>query len=147
LIAGQQTTVATGAARSLAGQGGGNILPHPAFISVMASGEKCVLSKWPELWRSDASTTQVLTLNNAQGLKSVVVWPAGKDRIDLPEAYVGVGSSVTANLAGRSVELHLNMHPATARNPTETFAWMADRGCREQAAALLVALRKKAAGS
>ncbi len=147
LIAGQQATVATGAARSLGGQGPGKLLPHPSFISVMTSGEKCVLSNWPELWRSDAKTTQVLTLTNARGLESIVVWPAGKDRVDLPDAYVAAGASVTANLAGRSVELHLNIHPGAARNATETFAWMADQGCNEQATALLAALRRKAAGS
>ena len=146
LIAGQKSTVVTGAARSIAGGKDGRVPPHPAFISLEAGGEKCALSRWPELWRSDSKNTVSLTLTNRQGLVTALDWPAGENRIDLPSAYLEDGATVTANLAGRAVDLHLNVHPGNVRNPTEVFAWMADKGCTEQASALLAALRKKAQG-
>jgi len=146
LIVGQKTTVITGASRSIAGGAGGQVLPHPAFISVEAGGERCALSRWPELWRSDNKNTVSLTLTNRQEVVTALTWPAGDNRIDLPNAYLEDGATITVNLAGRTVDLHLNVHPGNVRNPTEVFAWMADKGCTEQASALLAALRKKAAG-
>ncbi len=145
LIVGQASTIATGASRGVGTQDGGEARPHLSYISVMSSGERCALSKWPELWRADDSQNQSLTLTNGQGRNSALTWPAGDDRIDLPAAFVADGAKITALLAGRSVDLRLHVRPGTVGNPTETFAWMVDKGCTDQAVALLGALRKKAA--
>ena len=120
--------------------------PHVSFINVTTKGQKCALSRYPELWRSDDSRSATLVLKNSQGQKTALNWPAGDSRIDLPKVFVADGATITGNLEGKPVELRLNVRAGAVGNAAEAFAWMAEKGCNEQAIALLEALRKRAGG-
>ncbi len=146
LIMGHADTTSTGATRNideiLTDKQAG--LPHPSYMSVMSPGKRCALSKQPELWRADAATSQELTLKDEAGTSRRLTWPAGDQRIDLPEAMVANGKTISATLAGKTVELRLALRPKTLNGLAGTLAWMADEGCQQQAASLLNAMLRKA---
>ena len=142
LVAGQSKTIATGASRALTEDG--PVPPHPAFLSVMAAGERCALSGSPALWRADKSKEQTLTLTLGAGQSTTLKWAAGKDRILLPKLFIADGANITADLDGVAFVLHMNLRPAKVRKLVPLFGWMAEKNCTSQAAALLNVLRGEA---
>ncbi len=143
LMEGKDSVVAFGASRAL-GTAPTAPVPHPALISVVASGPRCIVATSPQLWRSDASAAASLTLTGPDGKTVNLDWPAGKDRIAMPAALMIDHASVKATLDGNEVNLNLNMPPPSVRNISEILAWLAERQCNGQAAALLKILRQEA---
>ena len=144
LIDGEDSLVSFGAARAVVEPGITDEVPHPTLISVMAPGPRCVIASDPQLWRSDATAAANLTLKDAAGKAHTLAWAAGADRIALPLDLMADGSAIETDLDGRAVRIDLNVRPDSVRNLSQILAWLAERGCKGQAAALLLALREEA---
>ena len=143
LMEGKDSVVAFGASRAL-GTAPTAPVPHPALISVMAPGPRCVVATAPQLWRKDATSDESLTLTGPDGKSVTLAWPAGKDRIAMPAAFMVDNTELEATLAGKQVTLTLNLPPSNVRNVSQILAWLGERHCNGQAAALLKILRQEA---
>lgn len=143
LMKGDDSIVSFGAARAIATRE--HVIPPSAtLISVMADGQRCLISRKPQLWRSDAKATARLTLTGPGGRKETLQWPAGADRIALPPAFIADRSIVTADMGSSEVTITLNLLPADKRNLAQILAWLGERHCLGQAAALVKDLRAEA---
>jgi hypothetical protein len=144
LIDGKDSLVSFGAARAVVEPGIADEVPHPTLLSVMSPGPRCVIASDPQLWRSDAAPALTLTLKGAAGKAHTLSWAAGADRIALPLDLMSDGAAIDVDVAGRAVRIDLAVRPDAVRNLAQLLAWMAERGCKGQAAALLLALREEA---
>ncbi len=143
LMKGEDSIVSFGAARAVSGQKLVEV-PNATFISVMADGQRCLISRGPQLWRSDATGAARLALKGPGGSKQTLDWPAGKDRIALPSAFIADSSIVIADMGAGEVTMTFNVLPADKRNLAQILAWLGERRCLGQATALLKALRQEA---
>jgi len=143
LMQGSDSIVSVGAARAVVPKGFAEV-PNATLVSVMADGQRCLISRDPQLWRKDARAAVRLTLSGPGGKKKTLDWPAGKDRIALPRAFMADQSIVIADIAKNEVTLSLNLLPADRRNLAQILAWLGERRCIGQAAALMKDLREEA---
>ena len=143
LMKGEDSVVAFGAARAVASQTPVAV-PDATLISVMADGQRCLVSREPQLWRSDAKAATRLTLRAPGGRTQTLDWPAGKDRIALPPAFIADSSIVIADMGASEVTMTFNVLPADKRNLAQILAWLGERRCLGQAVALLKTLRQEA---
>ena len=143
LMEGKDSVVAFGASRAL-GTAPTAPVPHPTFISVMVPGPRCIVAAAPQMWRKDATSAESLVLTGPGGKSVTLDWPAGKDRIAMPAAFMVDHAKLEVSLAGKQVSLTLNLPPSNVRNVAEILAWLGERHCNGQAAALLKILRQEA---
>ena len=141
LQARQKSTASLGAVRSGTVGAAETPVPQPWLISVENSGDRCLYGDRAVLWRADNATEGELSLTG--GVKSIrgAAWPAGTDQVALSNDMFVDGASYTATLDGSAVELRVHKASAQMDNPAELAAWMAEKGCTNQALALLNSLQ------
>lgn len=143
LMKGEDSIVYFGAARTITSRQ--RVIPPDAtLISLMTDGQRCVISRKPQLWRNDAAPSTSLTLAGPGGRQETFRWPADKDRIALPAAFIADHSILIADIGKREVTVTLNLLPPDKRNLAEILAWLGERRCLGQAAALMKTLREEA---
>lgn len=125
----------TGASRGNAPQS----LPEPWLIDTDVAGRACL----PEgakaiLWRSQAGRSVAVTLRPSDGSWfGKFDWPAGQNRLPLPEqwALVDEGTYIVS-VGGVESAITVYRIPTTLTNDRMRAGWMYERGCEIQAAAL-----------
>ncbi len=128
------------------GAGPARMPPNPWFIDIGRSGHQCVLTGGlATLWRADTRKAIIVALRHARtGAKASTDWPSGAATMDWPTGIaLEDGASYMARvqefLGARKLILHLV--PGDLPTDAHRVAWMAERGCTEQAKLLLAQVR------
>lgn len=138
-----------GASRSMKAGTVGGVLPaeggppEPWLVDVTTSGHRCVLDTGEVVfWRWDRKADADVTVALAGGdWSSRTRWPAGYAKLAAPEAMPRREGAVFTVIAGggtattSNITLHVLPHAVTAA--PVLAAWMVEKGCPGQAAALL----------
>ncbi|MEI9886956.1 MAG: hypothetical protein WDN08_10755 [Rhizomicrobium sp.] len=120
--------------------GAPNTLPEAWLFDVTRSGNVCLRENTqPVFWRPDAKTEARLTVMPVdRSWKSQAAWPAGLSHITVTtDVPVHGGAAYVVNYAGTDYALAVNTIPASLANDQMRAAWMVQKGCEAQAAALL----------
>jgi len=118
--------------------------PDPWLVHAQRSGDQCVLrgssvGVWRENPAGDAAVVEVgvsLAASNAR-----IRWDAGQQRATLPADLALIDDTIyllrpTDSLRSVPIRLHL-LEPALAGGGQATAAWLAAKGCIDQARVLL----------
>ena len=118
--------------------------PDPWFVHAQRSGDQCVLrgssvGVWRENPASDAAVVEVgasLADSSAR-----IRWDAGQQRSTLPAEMALIDDTIyllrpTDSLRSVPIRLHL-LEPALSGGGQATAAWLAAKGCIDQARLLL----------
>lgn len=114
----------------------------PAFVS----GSYCGRRDGLELIRGDGKGVRRATAQQTDtGQKFSLIWPDGRRAIPWPGDFPpvdGGGYRLTQHGALQASEWVLHLLPPTLVDSTARIAWMMERDCLQQAAALLIAIRR-----
>jgi hypothetical protein len=119
------------------------VLPEPWVVGVEHPGSFCIPAGRPVVfWRSSAAASvpfTIMPLDRSWRMK--LDWAAGADRLTLPDPIpVRVRSTYIVDLAGNRAAITLSAIPASVATDAMRAAWMVEKGCDAQAAALLPGL-------
>lgn len=116
---------------------GRTALPSPWLVDVSASDRICVREDRPlVLWRPDAARDLPLTLESG-AVKASAVWPGGAQRLEGPPDIRPVdGEALTITVGDRSAVIQMTLVPATMHSDEMRLAWLVQKDCLTQAAAL-----------
>jgi len=120
------------------------VLPEPWVVGVEHPGNFCVPAGKPIVfWRSSAAATQPFSIMPLdRSWKMAATWEAGADRLTLPESIpVKFRSTYLVELAGSRAAITLSAIPTSVGTDKMRTAWMVEKGCDAQAAALLPSVR------
>lgn len=115
-------------------------LPEPWLIDVSRSGDRCLKTgERPVWWRPASATAQVLTVMPIdRSWRADVRWKAGQQRMTPPP--LGRQDEQTVLVLRDGGEEHvvrINRVPADLPNQFVLASWMLEKGCIQQADALL----------
>lgn len=139
------TLVASREARSSAVgviRAGGSVakLPDPWLIDVTYPGARCLRESTPLVWWRPHSTEEAgFTLHPVDRSWSMhFTWAVGEDKIQAPAVSKFDGLNVFF-IRHPDQEMAINLHslPRSIDNPLVLVAWMLEKGCQQQADALL----------
>ncbi len=114
-------------------------LPDAWLIDVGRPGDRCLIENLPAVfWRPDAGQPTQLDVRPADASwQAKANWPAS-DRLAMPPSLpLRDGETYQVAVGGAAVKLTFHLIPTTASNPAMQAAWMLEKGCEAQAAALL----------
>ena len=137
----EKSTLALGSVRST---GGGDFgpLPDAWAVNVENSGSWCIRREQALLWRHDATNRARLTVRLAAGARTAQAdWAAGRNTLSLSGAGFRDRTRYMFELDGKRTELMLHVMRPDLTTAVEQAAWMAEAGCKEQALAMLEAIR------
>jgi hypothetical protein len=133
---GEVGTTRTGAAKDK--------LPSAWVLNVSHPGAVCLREgEAPVLWRNAAKASAPLVVMPAdRSWKLALNWPAGNDTIRVTSDVAMHGNATYfVNVAGTEQAISIKTVPSALVTDEMRAAWMADRGCTEQAEAILRASR------
>ena len=114
-------------------------LPDPWLIDASHSGAGCILENLtPTFWRPDAKEGSTLSVTPAdRSWRAQAAWPAGLARLSITtDVPMHGGETYLVNLGDTESALTLTLVPSSLANDAMRTAWMADKGCDQQAEAL-----------
>jgi hypothetical protein len=113
--------------------------PTPWFVHAQRSGEQCALQgQGVQLWREDAAAASAVEIRvSLDATAAQARWNAGEQRTAWPPLLPPTDGTIFllhADGAVRSVPVRLRLLPPTLGAPgLATAAWLAARGCTDQA--------------
>lgn len=119
-------------------------LPSPWVLNVSHPGAVCLREgTHPVLWRSAAKTTAATAIMPAdRSWRLELNWPAGSDRLPVTsDVAIHGDATYFVSLGGSEQAVWIKSVPAVLETDAMRAAWMAERGCTEQAEAVLRASR------
>lgn len=143
LVAQKQAGTATlGVVRSGAAE---KELPEPWLVNVSKAGNRCIVEKEQVVfWRPEASAEQTpfVISPSDRSWQASSKWPAASDRMGIPATMpLRDGQSFEFEIAGQSTTLTFHVIPAALNKDQVRAAWMMEKGCEEQAAALVKVMK------
>jgi len=115
-------------------------LPEPWVVSIAGSGHRCV-REGSELvfWRADKSQEQDVKVGIAsESWRARTRWPGGYAKLAAPDAMPRLeGTVFTVDVGPASATLTLHVMPQSVTAAPVLAAWMVEKGCISQAAALM----------
>ncbi|MBI1206162.1 MAG: hypothetical protein GC191_02615 [Azospirillum sp.] len=115
--------------------------PEPWLVAVGQSARRCILREEPiVLWRPRNTAPAVIAITHSTGAPAMpaTTWPAGVDRLTLPDSFPVVDGGTYQVIIDRiPTALILNVLPRAVTQAPARVAWMALKGCDSQARALL----------
>jgi hypothetical protein len=134
----------TGSARNVAGvvraTNADVHLPDPWLVDLSHPGVACLRgSERPVLWRASDAGGSMLTMMPAdRSWRAQTEWPAGSPTLQAPSNFpIRDGRTYLADFGGKPVAVTLTQIPPKVTNARMQAAWMLEKGCVAQAAALL----------
>ena len=118
-------------------------LPDPWLIDATRGGARCVREgSMPVFWRPNAAGAVAFSLTPADRTWAIdLAWRAGEPTLRLPPtARIAQQNLVQVSVGGEEFPLALNVIPRGVDDPLVQAAWMMEKGCLQQADALLRAL-------
>ena len=115
-------------------------LPEPWLIDVSRSGDRCLKEGTrPVWWRPGAAAPETLTVMPIdRSWRADVAWASGQDRL-VPPPLGKLDAQTTLVMRGGGEEhvIRINQVPADLPNDFVLASWMLEKGCMQQADALL----------
>lgn len=115
-------------------------LPQPWLIDITHSGERCVkVGERPIWWRPDGAAAQKFTILPVdRSWRADFDWKAGQDIMGVPPlAKFDTQTIFLIRMGDQEFPVSLNMVPADLDNDFILASWMLEKGCIQQADALL----------
>ena len=115
-------------------------LPDPWLVDVTHGGNGCMLeNRAPVFWRPAADSASTLAVAPTdRSWKAQAKWPAGDDRLSITtDVPMRGGETYVVTVGGAESAITMVSVPAALTNDAMRTAWMAEKGCEAQAAALL----------
>ncbi len=137
---GTERTARTGEAGITRTGGAAGALPDPWLLDATHSGNVCLKEgAQPVFWRPDGKAqVSLLVAPVDRSWKSQAVWAAGSTQLAVTtEVPMHGGAAYVVNYAGTEYALAVNTVPASLANDDMRAAWMLQKGCEQQAEALL----------
>tara|TARA_A100001011_G_scaffold287626_1_gene298622 strand:- start:67 stop:756 length:690 start_codon:yes stop_codon:yes gene_type:complete len=120
--------------------------PDPIAIDVSRGGPRCLFQgNKPEFWRPNSSTAENFVMFPVdRSWRADLVWKVGQDRLIMPDLskFEGV-TTVLINFDQQEHAISFNVIPKNIKDEVVLTAWMLEKGCIQQANALLTELSKK----
>jgi hypothetical protein len=118
-------------------------LPSPWLLNVSHPGAVCLREgTTPVLWRRSAKATAATAIMPAdRSWRLELNWPAGSDSLRVTSDVSIHGGTYFVNLGGSETAVRIQSVPAVLETDAMRAAWMVERGCSEQAEAVLRASR------
>ena len=114
--------------------------PDPFVIDVTRAGPRCLFEgKQPVLWRPDTTKAQPFVLLPIdRSWRADLQWEEGQDRMVMPDLsrFEGV-TTLLVNIDQQEFVLSFSVIPSQVNDPVILTAWMLEKGCIQQADALL----------
>ena len=115
-------------------------IPSPWLIDVTRSGPRCLLEgELPVLWRPESGQQQAFVIFPAdRSWRADFVWKSKEDSLRMPPLarFKGV-TNLLININQQEFAISFSVIPKTVDDPTVLTAWMLEKGCVQQADALL----------
>ncbi|HEV8016192.1 MAG TPA: hypothetical protein VGP48_11700 [Stellaceae bacterium] len=114
--------------------------PDPWLLDVSRPGSLCIRAGLrPVLWRATAVKTENVTITPTDRSWSMsATWAQGDDRLELPPPFPLVArSTYVVDIDRARTAVTINVLPETVSADPMRAAWMIEKGCRDQAVALL----------
>lgn len=121
--------------------------PDPFAIDITRAGPRCLFEgQKPILWRPNATRAQPFVIFPIdRSWRADLKWEAGQDRLVLPDLSRFEGATtLLVNIDQQEFVLTFTVIPKTVEEPVILTAWMLEKGCIQQANALLSELAKAA---
>jgi hypothetical protein len=115
-------------------------LPEPWLLDVTRAGSLCIRDDGRVVvWRQSAGTAANFSISPLdRSWKMTASWPAGVDRLVLPDTFPRqVRSTYLVELDDAKNAVTINTIPAAVESNPMKAAWMIEKGCLAQAAALI----------
>ena len=115
-------------------------LPDPWLIDVSRSGERCLKAgTQPVWWRpTKAATKQFTVFPIDRSWRADFAWKEGQDRMDMPSLGKLDGQTVFIVRADdQDYVVDVNLIPVDVDSDVVLASWMLEKGCTQQADALL----------
>ncbi len=120
-------------------------LPGPWLIDVSRSGERCTKAGSKlVLWRPDASHAQSLSVMPIdRSWRADLEWQVGHQEVGAGDfVNTSAGSAFVTLIGDQEFTLNINTVPADLDNDFVLVSWMLEKGCMQQADALLRQIAK-----
>ncbi|GAA4010743.1 hypothetical protein [Sphingomonas humi] len=115
-------------------------LPEPWLIDISRPGERCLeVGKQPVWWRPEAAAAQKFTiLPIDQSWRADFAWAAGQHSISAPPLAKFQGQTgFVIRMDDQDYGITVDLVPADLENDFVLASWMLEKGCIQQADALL----------
>ena len=115
-------------------------LPSPWLIDISRPGERCLkIGEQPIWWRPDATAAQKFTvLPIDRSWRADFEWKAGQNMLGVPSLSKFDGQTIfLMRINDQEFPVNLNMVPNDLENDFILASWMLEKGCIQQADALL----------
>jgi len=114
--------------------------PDPAAIDITRGGARCLdEGAKPEFWRPDATSKQPFVMYPVdRSWRADLVWEKGQSRMTMPDLskFDGV-TTVLVNIDQQEFVISFSVIPKAVKDPFILTAWLLEKGCVQQANALL----------
>ncbi len=114
--------------------------PDPAAIDITRGGPRCLdVGAKPEFWRPDATNEQAFVMYPIdRSWRADLIWEKGQSRMTMPDLskFEGV-TTVLVNIDQQEFVISFSVIPKTVKDPFILTAWLLEKGCVQQANALL----------
>ena len=117
--------------------------PDPEAIDITRPGPRCLTEgRPPVFWRPDVQVEEPFVVFPAdRSWRADFVWQTGQDRMVFPDLSKFEGlTTLLVNIGQQEFALSFSVVPSTLDSDVVRAAWMLERGCVQQADALLRAL-------
>lgn len=115
-------------------------LLDPWLVDVSRSGERCVKAgSMPIWWRPDATRAQSFTVMPIdRSWRADMEWQVGQQQVGSGGfVNIAAGSTFVTRMGDQEFTLNINTVPADLDNDFVLVSWMLEKGCMQQADALL----------
>jgi hypothetical protein len=119
-------------------------LPDPWVLDITRPGNLCIRDGVPiVVWRPEAKRAANLSINSTdKSWKVITQWPSGVDRLTLPLRFPAKNrATYLVELGAIRAAVTLHTIPATVDQDKMRAGWMIEKGCAEQANALIKTLQ------
>lgn len=114
--------------------------PDPAAIDITRGGPRCLdEGAKPEFWRPDATNEQPFVMYPIhRSWRADLLWEKGQSRMTMPDLskFDGV-TTVLVNIDQQEFVISFSVIPKSVKDPFILTAWLLEKGCVQQANALL----------
>lgn len=115
-------------------------IPTPWLVDVTRSGPRCLMEgELPILWRPESAAQQPFVIFPAdRSWRADFVWQANEQSLRMPPLarFQGV-TNLLVNINQQEFAISFSIIPKTVDDPAVLTAWMLEKGCVQQADALL----------
>lgn len=120
-------------------------LPEPWLIDVSQPGNRCLIEgSQAVFWRPDrpAAAQKIEIAPADRSWQARADWPTNSEKLAMPKTMpISDGATFMIELAGATSAVTIHLLPAAIGSDTVRAAWMLEKGCDQQAAALAKTLQ------